>query len=100
MKKRIDKVEIKGKEERLTQPEKIAIVYSQSSEANEYIEYIEFLQSQGYLNKDIEELELEDLQGIKGLRALRVSVDLNKSVKDANQNKKNLDKAMKKLSYN
>ncbi len=100
MKKRIDKVEIKGKEERLTQPGKIAIVYSQSSEATEYIEYIEFLQSQGYLNKETEELELEDLQGIKGLKALRVSVDLNKSVKDVNQNKENLKKAMKKLSYN
>lgn len=100
MKKRIDKAEIKGKEERLTQPEKIAIVYSQTSEANEYIEYIEFLQSQGYLKKEIEELELEDLQGIKGLKALRVSVDLDKSIKDPEQNSNNLKKAMKKLSYN
>lgn len=76
MKKRIDKAEIKGKEERLTQPDKIAIVYSQTSEAQEYLEYIEYLQSQNYLKKDIEELELEELQGVKGLKAIRVPVVL------------------------
>ncbi len=99
MKKRIDKAEIKGKEERLTQPEKIAIVYSRSSEAQEYIEYIEFLQSKGYLKKDIEELDLEDLQGIKGLKALRVSVDLEKEIKNSDLNSENLLKAMKRLTY-
>lgn len=77
LKKRIDKAEIKGKEERLTQPGKIAIVYNQFSEAGEYIEYIEYLQYKKFLNKEIEELEIEDLQGIKGLKALRVSVNMN-----------------------
>ena len=100
MKKRIDKAEIKGKEERLTQPGKIAIVFSRTSEAQEYIEYVEFLQSKSYLKKEIEELDLEDLQGIKGLRALRVTVDMKSKVKDTEENNKNLNKAMKKLASN
>ncbi|MGH7456983.1 MAG: GAF domain-containing protein, partial [bacterium] len=62
MKKRIDKAIVKGTEERLTQPRKIAIVYSQAREAAEYREYIDYLQSSGYLTEEVEELELEDLQ--------------------------------------
>jgi len=46
VKKRIDKVRIKETNERLTQPGKIAIVYSQAKDATEYMEYIEFLQNQ------------------------------------------------------
>ena len=72
IKKRIDKVCIKGKDERLTQPGKIAIVYSQAKDAHEYTEYIQFLQNQKLLNGIIEELELEELQGVPGLKALRV----------------------------
>lgn len=75
LKKRIDKAEIKGREERLTQPGKIAIVYNQLSEASEYLEYIEYLQSKDLLKREIDELELEDLQGLKGLKALRVTVN-------------------------
>ncbi len=78
MKKRIDKALIKGRQERLTQPGKIAIVYSQMKEASEYREYIEYLQYSGYLTNEVEDLELEDLQGITGLRALRVSVNFTK----------------------
>jgi hypothetical protein len=80
MKKRIDKAEIRGKEERLTQPGKIAIVYTQSSEAAEYMQYIEYLQSKGFLKKDVENMELEDLQGVYGLKALRVTVDTSSEV--------------------
>jgi len=76
LKKRIDKAELKGKEERLTQPGMLAIVYTQPSEANEYRQYISFLQARGYLEDNIEELELKDLQGIYGLRALRVPINL------------------------
>ncbi|MCB1191276.1 MAG: GAF domain-containing protein [Leptospiraceae bacterium] len=72
LKKRIDKAKIKGKDERVTQPGKIAIVYSQPKEAVEYREYIEYLIARKFLQKDIEELELEDLQGVKGLCAIRV----------------------------
>jgi GAF domain-containing protein len=76
VKKRIDKALIRGTSDRVTQPGKIAIVYSQSAEAVEYRGYIEYLQSLGYLDRGIEELELEELQGVHGLRALRVTVDL------------------------
>ena len=40
IKKRIDKAHIKGTEERLTVPGKIAIVYSQDKDAREYLKYI------------------------------------------------------------
>lgn len=77
VKKRIDKVHIKDSEERLTQPGKIAIVYSQQKELAEYQEYIEFLQHDKLLGENIEHLELEDTQGISGLKAIRVDVNLN-----------------------
>ncbi|MBI9070904.1 MAG: GAF domain-containing protein [Melioribacteraceae bacterium] len=77
MKKRIDKALIKGTEERLTQPGKIAVIYSQTKEKLEYKKYIEYLQAHNYLNENIEELELQDLQGVQGLKALRVDVNMN-----------------------
>jgi len=76
VKKRIDKAVIHGTSERVTQPGKIAIIYSQPAEAFEYRAYIEYLQSLGYLADDLEHLELGELQGVQGLQALRVSVDL------------------------
>ena len=76
IKKRIDKAIIRGTTERLTQPGKIALVYSHASEAAEWREYIEYLQRLGYLTRDVEEVELDELQGAQGLRALRVTVDL------------------------
>ncbi|MBL0268792.1 MAG: hypothetical protein IPP99_09045 [Chitinophagaceae bacterium] len=75
VKKRIDKVRIRDTNERLTQPGKIAIVYSQAKDAAEYTEYIEFLQSQGLLKPGIEKYDLEELQGVSGLKALRVDVN-------------------------
>ncbi len=77
MKKRIDKAIIKGSSERLTQPGKIAIVYSQRKEYEEYLKYIDFLKMKGYLINEVEELELESLQGVNGLHAIRVEVNLN-----------------------
>jgi len=76
MKKRLDKVRIKDTAERLTQPGKIAMVYSNQKEAQEYQEYIQFLQSKNILNAGIENLELEVLQGVSGLKALRVDINL------------------------
>jgi hypothetical protein len=73
IKKRIDKAHIKGTNERLTTPGKLAIVYSQDKDALEYAKYIKFLQSKNQLGK-IEFLQLEDLQGVSGLKALRVEV--------------------------
>ena len=76
MKKRIDKALVNGSTERLTQPGKIAIVYSHNKEAQEYRRYIDYLQHQGYLQDSVEDLALETLQGLQGLRALRVTVDV------------------------
>ena len=72
LKKRIDKVHIKGSEERLTQPGKLSIVYSQDWEADEWLQYIQYLQSTNYLDTNLESVHLEDLQGATGLQAFRV----------------------------
>jgi hypothetical protein len=74
VKKRIDKARVRGTREQLTQPGKLAIVYSHPREAAEYREYLAFLQATGYVEAGIEELELEDLQGASGLEALRVTI--------------------------
>lgn len=74
VKKRIDKSNIKGTNERITEKGKITIVYSQGHEEAEYRGYVEFLQHKKRLGKVIEVLEVEDLQGVTGLKALRVEV--------------------------
>jgi hypothetical protein len=81
IKKRIDKAIIKGTNERLTQPGKIVIIYSQLSEALEYNDYIAYLQERNYLTNQVEKLELEDLQGVKGLKAIRVEVNMKDNPK-------------------
>ena len=78
IKKRIDKAHIKGTDERLTVPGKIAIVYSQEKDAREYLKYIKYLQSKNQLGK-VEDLVLEDLQGVSGLKALRAEVIYDKN---------------------
>ena len=77
VKKRIDKAVVQGTAERVTQPGKVAIVYTQPGEAVEYRAYVEYLQSIGYLAGSVEQLELGELQGVQGLRALRVQVALD-----------------------
>ncbi len=76
VKKGIDKAVVEGTSDRVTQPGKIAIIYSQSPEGREYRGYIEYLQNLGYLTSEVEELDLGELQGVQGLRALRVAVAL------------------------
>lgn len=75
IKKRIDKALVKDSEERITQPGKIAIIYSQERDADEYRRYIDYLKSKGLLTGQVEELELEELQGVSGLKALRIAVN-------------------------
>jgi hypothetical protein len=75
LKKRIDKATLRGSEERLTQPGKVAIVYTQAREAQEYRRYIDFLQVEGYVGQEVEDLELEELQGVQGLKALRITIN-------------------------
>ncbi len=76
IKKRLDKARIKLTHERLTQPGKIALVYSNQKEVQEYQEYIAFLQNKNMLTPDVEMLDLEELQGINGLKAVRVTINL------------------------
>ncbi|MHA4738699.1 GAF domain-containing protein [Dyadobacter sp. MSC1_007] len=77
IKKRIDKVHVKGTGERLTQPGKIALVYFNSKSAEEYVGYIRYLQEKNTLLNDLEFLDLEELQGVTGLKALRIGVNLS-----------------------
>ncbi|NEM98131.1 GAF domain-containing protein [Pontibacter burrus] len=81
IKKRLDKATVHDETERLTQPGKIAIVYTQQKEAAEYMRYIEFLQSEGYIEKEVEMLEVDDLQGVQGLRAIRITVSFKEQLR-------------------
>lgn len=77
VKKRIDKAFVKNSTERITQKEKITIVYSNPAEEKEYTKYIKYLQHKGLLENEIEKLEVQDLQSVSGLKALRVKVKHN-----------------------
>jgi hypothetical protein len=77
IKSRIDKATVKGTQERLTQPGRIAIVYSQPEEAEEMVHHVEFLQAEGFLTHDLERLTLEDLPSVQGLKSLRVGMNLS-----------------------
>ena len=79
IKKRIDKINIKGTDKRLTQPGKISLVYMNSKDIEQYHGYISFLQNKGVLLDDLEELELEELHDVKGLMGLRVGVNFDKA---------------------
>lgn len=74
VKKRIDKAHIKNTSERITQKEKITIVYSHKFEETEYLKYIKFLQFKKILEPSIEQFDVEELQGVSGLKALRIKV--------------------------
>ena len=49
IKKRIDKAIVKETGERLTQPGKIAIIYSSEQEVKEYMDYINYLRFINYI---------------------------------------------------
>jgi hypothetical protein len=72
LKKRIDKAHLANTRERLTQKDKLAIVYLQEKEREEYLEYLQLLIDENLLEPDIEELEVEKVQGVQGIKALRV----------------------------
>jgi hypothetical protein len=74
IKKRIDKAFVLGTKERITQQEKITIVYSNNLEEKEYLNYIKYLQHINLLEETIEQFEVESLQGVSGLKAIRVKV--------------------------
>ena len=76
IKSRLDKAMVKGGHERLTQPGKIAIVYSHPKEGRDIRRHIDYLQGRGHLLEGMETIDLENLPGVRGLKALRVSVNL------------------------
>jgi hypothetical protein len=80
VKSRIDKAMLKGGIERLTQPGKIAVVYSHPHEGREILRHIEYLKSEKFLTGEIERVELEDLPGVHGLKAIRTRVDLDSDI--------------------
>lgn len=73
---RLDKAVIKDTGQRLTQPGRVAMVYTHPAEAREMVRHLEFLQYRGFLAGELERLELDDLPGVQGLRAMRMKVDL------------------------
>jgi hypothetical protein len=78
-------------------PGKIAIVYSQDSEALEYKRYFEYLKSKKYITGEVEELELENLQGVQGLRALRIKINFDSAVETGKSIKSEVENAVKHL---
>ena len=76
LKKRVDKAHVKGTDERITQPDCLAIVYSLDREEAEYSRYIEYLSANGYVLEEPERLDIEDLPGVAGLKLLRVRVNV------------------------
>ncbi|MBC8421041.1 MAG: GAF domain-containing protein [Desulfobacterales bacterium] len=79
IKSRIDKAVVKGGKERLTQPGKIAVVYSSPDEGAEVRRHMEFLMGEGFFKGEMEILDLEELPGVHGLKSIRMSVDLDSS---------------------
>lgn len=71
LKKRIDKAFLVGGKERLTQKDKLAIVYLNDRDRDEYLDYLQFLIDENLLDSEIEELDVEKVQGIQGIKALR-----------------------------
>jgi hypothetical protein len=74
IKKRIDKVLIRNSQERLTQPDKLALIYFNKRDIEDYLPFVKYLQETGVLQSGAEELDLEDLQGLSGLKALRITL--------------------------
>ncbi|MCK5543406.1 MAG: GAF domain-containing protein [Desulfobacterales bacterium] len=76
IKSRLDKAIIKGTGERLTQPGKIAIVYTHPEEGHNIHQHIDHLTNNDKLNNDTEFLDLDDMPEVRGLKALRVGINL------------------------
>lgn len=74
LKKRLDKACVKNSEERITQPDQIAVVYASEQEEAEYGRYIEYLAANRYVEPEPERLDVEDLPGATGLKMLRLQV--------------------------
>jgi len=74
---RLGKAAVAGSGERLTQPDHVAMVYSQREEGLELRRHLDYLRGEGLVTGEAERLELEEMPGVQGLRALRVRVDMD-----------------------
>lgn len=74
VKKRIDKATIKDSGQRITQPGKIAIVFTGEKERERYLQYVQILQKEKILSAKIELYDIEELQGLIGLKGLSVKI--------------------------
>lgn len=79
IKKRVDKALVADTGERITQPHKLTIIYTEEDERDSYLGYLNYLKSISYLEGPVEEYDLADLQGVSGLKALRVAITLPES---------------------
>lgn len=77
IKKRLDKACLQGSEERVVQPKKIAVVFTNQSDQEEYMKYVQYFQDKGLLTSTVDFIDIEDLQGISGLTGIRVGVNLD-----------------------
>ena len=76
VKSRIDKTMVRGGQERLTQPQRIALIYSTQDELQEILRHVELLQHETFLSNEVEHLELEELTDIQKLQAVRVGINV------------------------
>jgi hypothetical protein len=74
VKKRIDKATIKDSGQRITQPGKIAIVFTGENERERYLQYVRILQKEKMLSSKIELYDIEELQGLIGLKGMSVKI--------------------------
>lgn len=74
LKKRIDKAVISGREERLTQPGCISVVYSREQERDVYEKHLLYMQKKNLVREEWSRFDLEPLPGADGLKALRVRI--------------------------
>ncbi|MDX1530644.1 MAG: GAF domain-containing protein [Rhodothermales bacterium] len=77
LKKRLDKARVRGTQERITQPDTVAVVYSTEAEEAEYRRYADYLAANGHTEPDPQRLDVEDLPGAAGLKMLRFRVHLD-----------------------
>ncbi|RSK41894.1 GAF domain-containing protein [Mangrovimonas spongiae] len=86
VKKRVDKAFVKNTNQRITEPGKLSIVYSQKEDEEEYLRYVKFLQHKNMLDKNVQIVELEDLQGVTGLKAIKVGILYKNTLKNTSKN--------------
>ena len=77
IKKRIDKAKVNGTQERLTQPDTLAIVFTHTNDLSDFMPVIRALQQTGKLKTRLDYVDLEPLQGIANLKALRIKILYN-----------------------